>query len=133
MMKKFLIIFVVLFFTVMFSGSAKAQDTENPIKTETETQKSSYDQNIVIKKKPHPRVSSDCEQSSGRTRVLVTFDKSEKITDVKIIISSGCFGFDQNAMRAAKEIKFKAAMKDGEPVTVKKQVEYAYMLGARGF
>ncbi len=132
-MKKTLMILAILFFTAIFGGSVNAQDVNNSNKTETNIQKQDYDQNLQIKKKPQPRFSRNCEQSSGRTRIMVTFDKSEKVTDVEIISTSGCFGFDQNALRAAKSIKFKAAMKNGEPVTVKKQVEYSYMIGARGF
>ena len=131
-MKKTLIILAILFFAAIFVGSVNAQSVNNSNKIET-VQKQDYDQNIQIIKKPQPRFSRDCEQFSGRTRILVTFDKSEKVTNVEIVSTSGCFGFDQNALRAAKSIKFKAAMKNGEPVTVKKQVEYSYMIGGRGF
>jgi protein TonB len=132
-MKKFLIIAAVLFFTTLFSSSTFAQDATGGSSkaADAKAQKVDYDQNIKIKKKPHPSVSRSCLQTSGVTRVRVTFDKSAKVTDVELIISSGCNGFDDNALRAAKKIKFTPAMKNGEAVTVTKLVEYAFSIGRR--
>lgn len=130
-MKVTLIIFAILFFTVIFVGSAKAQEADVSNKTDTKVE-IQYDQNIKIKKRPQPMFSRSCGQSSGITRVLATFDKSGVITDVEIIKSSGCEGFDENAVRAAKKIKFTPAVKNGEAVTVKKQIEYTFSIGTRG-
>ena len=83
------------------------------------------DRPLEIKSKP--RVSlGDCRQSEGITRLRATFDKSEKITIIELLISSGCESFDKNALRAAKGIKFKTEIKDGEPITVTKQLEYSF-------
>ncbi len=128
-MKKFIIILAILFFTAFFGGSVKAQNTGDSDKSDAKIQKSDYDQNVVIKRKPQPIVSRSCSRFEGRTRVRATFDKSGEVTDVELLVSSGCDGFDENAIKAAKKIKFKPALKNGEPVTITKQIEYAFYLG----
>ena len=85
----------------------------------------SEDTKVQILKYPRPE-SSRCSQSKGIAILIVTFDKSAKITNVEIFKSSGCDGFDTNATKAAKGIVFKPATKNGEPITVKKQCEYSF-------
>jgi len=80
---------------------------------------------LEIKSKPRAEM-GDCLQSSGLTRLRVTFDKTAKVTFAEIVIASGCEGFDKRAIKAAKGIKFKPAVKNGEPVTVVKSVEYIF-------
>lgn len=123
-----LTIWLVLFFTVIFAGAVSAQDEDDLNKSETETQKQQYDQNITIKKKPRVETARFCSQISGVVRLKVTFDKSEKVTNVEVVSPSGCKDFDKGAVRAAKKIKFKPALKNGEPVTVVKSVEYVFTL-----
>lgn len=84
------------------------------------------DKKLKIIKKPGVKFSRQCRQSSGTTRVRVTFDKSAKITNVEIVISSGCTSFDNNALDSARRITFEPQVKDGEPVTVTKLVEYNF-------
>lgn len=127
-MKTTLIILTILFFTVFFVGSVNAQDKKDSNKTETKIEQPEYDQNLTIKKKPRVDTARFCEQSTGTTRLKVTFDKSEKVTNVEIISPSGCESFDKKAVQAAKKIKFKSAIKNGEPVTVTKLVEYVFTL-----
>jgi TonB family protein len=59
-------------------------------------------------------------------RLKVTFDKSGKVTNVDVARPSGCSAFDRNAVKAAKKIKFEPAIKNGEAITMVKQVEYVY-------
>jgi TonB family protein len=76
-----------------------------------------------------PRVElGRCSQPSGITKLRVTFDKSAKITEAVIVQSSGCQDFDNNAIKAARGIKFKPAIKDGEEATVTKPVEYSFSI-----
>ena len=131
-MKKTSIITAILFFIGIFGSSVNAQETTDPNNSDIKSQKPDYDRNIVVKKKPQPIVPHSCSQTSGITQVRATFDKSGSITEVELIASSGCDGFDQNAVKAAKKIKFKPATKDGEPITVKKTIEYAFSLYTRG-
>lgn len=102
----------VLFFAILFAVNAdvQAQQADRPLK---------------ILSKPQPR-SGQCTANSGLTSLRVTFDKSEKVTDVVVVRSSNCSEFDQNAITAAKAIKFTAAMKNGELITVEKLLEYKY-------
>lgn len=130
-MKKVLMILAILFFAAVLDKPVNAQETNNADKPEAKTQQKNYDQNIVVKNKPQPVFARSCPQNSGATRVRVTFDKSEKVTDVEIVSSSGCQDFDENAVAAAKKIEFKAATKNGEPVTITKLVEYKFGRYAR--
>jgi TonB family protein len=83
------------------------------------------DQPLKIKRKPQPGI-GNCGQSAGLTRLRVTFDKSGKVGGAEIIVSSGCDGFDRQAVKAANKIKFTPQIKNGEPVTVTKLVEYIF-------
>ena len=122
-------IFTFLFFYLIFVGAASAQDKSgaNGIGS-NKNEKQEYDRNIEIKKKPRVGTARFCSQSSGIVTLRVTFDKSEKITDVETISSSGCGDFEKNAVKAARRIKFKAAVKDGQPVTITKQVHYTFTI-----
>lgn len=109
--------FAILFFSLMCISVSNAQTNKSADKLK--------DRPLEIKSKP--RVSlGDCRQSEGITRLRATFDKSEKITIIELLISSGCESFDKNALRAAKGIKFKPEIKNGEPITVTKQLEYSF-------
>jgi TonB family protein len=81
--------------------------------------------NIKIKSKPQVRI-GECKQDSGQVILMVTFDKSAKITEVEVESSSGCRDFDENAVQAARKIKFVSATVDGEPITVEKKVAYTF-------
>lgn len=126
-MKKLSItLFAFLFFTFLLSG-VKAQDkppADSGDKSQTE-QTTPADSPLVVKRKPHPNTGF-CDQSDGLTRLRVTFDKSGKITDAEVVASSGCDSFDQQAIKAAKKIKFQPAIKGGEPITITKLVEYTF-------
>jgi TonB family protein len=83
------------------------------------------DRPLKILKKPHARP-GDCRQDGGTTTVKVVFDKSGKVTDAFLLMPSGCREFDDRAIAAALKIKFEPAIKNGQPVTVSKRIEYAY-------
>ncbi len=59
-------------------------------------------------------------------QINVTFDSSGKVTKTEIYRGSGCSAFDKEAMRTGKRIKFDPEIKDGQPVTVIKVIEYGY-------
>jgi TonB family protein len=59
-------------------------------------------------------------------RLKVTFHKSGKVTKAKVISSGGCKLFDEQALNAAKNIKFEPAVKDGKKITKEKTVEYTF-------
>jgi TonB family protein len=97
------------------SKSAQKKDDNN----------SQPDRDIQIKAKPAAEV-GNCRLSSGVVILKVTFDKSAKIGNVEVAAPSGCKSFDRNAAWAAKGIKFKPAVKNGEAITVTKQVQYTF-------
>jgi len=127
-MKRTSVILAILLFTVIFAGAINAQEKDDSNKVETKIEKQEYDQNVKIKKKLRVGAARSYSQSSGVARLRVTFDKSAKVTNVETISSSGCDEFDRNALSAAKKIKFEPAMKNGEPVTVTKLVEYVFTI-----
>jgi len=111
--------FTVICLILLFTVAAAAQ-------TITVSQKNA-DKPVKILNKPRVKL-GQCSQSSGITKLRVTFDKSAKITEAVIVQSSGCEDFDNNALKAARGIKFKPAIKDGEEVTVIKPVEYTFTI-----
>ena len=125
MKKNLLAILSVLFVSVLFVGAANAQTDSNSNKDDKKIETQEKDKPLKIKRKPSPAV-GDCGQFSGRTTLRVTFDKSAKVTDVEIVALSGCDDFDKNSVKAAKGIQFEPQIKDGEPITVTKRVEYAF-------
>ncbi|MBA2494271.1 MAG: energy transducer TonB [Acidobacteria bacterium] len=125
MKKNLLTIFSVLFISLFFVFAANAQTDNNSNKGEKKTEKQENDQSLKIKRKPYPAM-GNCEQSSGLATLGVTFDRSAKITNVVVVTSSGCDSFDGKAVKAAKGIKFNPAIKNGEPITVVKLVQYTF-------
>lgn len=117
-MKKNLTTFLsILGLSLIFVVAAAAQTVT--------VSKKAADKPVKILNKPVVQFGR-CEQSSGRTVLRVTFDKSAQITEASIVQSSGCEDFDKNSLRAARGIKFKPAVKNGEAVTVSKPVEYTF-------
>jgi len=117
MKKNLFICFSVVLLILNFVVASAAQTVN--------VSKKAADQPVKIIKKPVVQFGR-CSQSSGITKLRVTFDKSAKITDAKVIQTSGCEDFDKNALKAALGIKFKPAIKNGEAVTVTKPVEYTF-------
>lgn len=76
-----------------------------------------------------PRVSvPGCGRSpsSGKTVLSVTLDKSGEVTQVQTLRLSGCGPFDKEALRVARKIKFKPALRNGLSITVTKTFEYEF-------
>ncbi len=113
---------IFMFFAAGFLSFAAAVSTN--AQTDTQTNQSVV-KPVKIKKKPKVQLVT-CGQSVGLVQLRVTFDKSAKITEIELVKSSGCEGFDQNAIRAARGIRFEPAIKDGEAITVTKPVEYRF-------
>lgn len=112
--------FLILILVTVFGLTVNTQ-----IKVLARNQDNQSERKIKIKYKPHAKVAS-CGQSSGLAILIVTFDKSAEVTETEVYQSSGCDKFDQNAIAAARGIKFEPEIKNEEAVTVKKRVEYAF-------
>jgi len=126
-MKTIILIFSLLIFGLLLTVNSNGQTTDSSNSSENQTKKPESDKPLKIKRKPQARFTQGaCSESSGLVSLRVTFDKSAKITDVEMISSSGCDKFDKDAVTAAKGIKFNPAVKNGEPVTVVKIVQYTF-------
>jgi len=109
---------VLLIFLLAATGAAQVpggsrgefQAKESPLK-------------ITIKP---PASARGCGNGSGRAVIKVTFDKSGAVTDATAVSASPCQIFNQSAVRAARNIKFQPAARNGKPVTVVRSVEYTY-------
>lgn len=63
----------------------------------------------------------------GTITLLINFSADGTTKDILVIRSLG-FGLDQEAIRAAKKIKFNPQMKDSKPISVVKMVQYTFTL-----
>jgi TonB family protein len=86
---------------------------------------SEVDEKPKLTKRPIPSTDGRCE-NNGLAQVRVVLLKSGEIGKVEFIKASPCAAFNQNALKAAKQIKFKPAMKDGKTVSVYVKVIYTF-------
>ena len=63
----------------------------------------------------------------GTVVLHIVFNANGKITDIKVIRGLP-YGLNENAIDAAKKIRFKPAMKDGKPISVRGSVEFSFNL-----
>lgn len=121
------VIFAVMICGLMFIINTNAQTQNSSDSNGTQTNKQTNDKPLKIIKKMFSGLrATDCTESSGVVSVRTTFDKSAKVTDAVIFKSSGCDSFDRNAVNMAKRIKFEPAIKDGEPTTITKVIQYSF-------
>ena len=119
----------VFLLCALFVQPTKAQTGQNNNSAPTDEKvyrMNEVDQKVEITRKPEPSTDGSCQQSAGLTSVWTVFHKSGKVTKAQIKSSSGCRQFDENALKAARGIKFKPAVKDQQAVTVATIVEYQY-------
>lgn len=129
MMKKITIIFTLLFSAMIFAGAVNAQT--NKSEDEKIYKQSEVDQKAEITKKPRASTNGQCGRSygtNGTTRISVILRKTGEVDGVKLVKSSPCATFNENALDAARNIKFKPAMKGGQAVSVSVWVEYSYRM-----
>jgi TonB family protein len=116
---------------MFFAASVNAQNDGDVNQKERRNEKTQKDRPLKITSKAplSEDVYKECLNGSRNTRIMirlkVTFESSGKIGDITVSNASGCEYFDNGAIRVAKKIKFKPAIKDGKPVTVTRTVEYA--------
>lgn len=84
---------------------------------------------LKILSKPRPSYTdyARAANAQGTTRMLVAFDGNGKVGHILITKRIG-FGLDEQALRAARKIKFIPASQDGKPVSVVKTVEYSFAI-----
>src|SRR5215510_9530951 len=63
----------------------------------------------------------------GTVVLSIVFNVNGKITDIKVVRGLP-HGLNENAIEATKKIRFKPAVKDGKPVSVRGQLEFTFIL-----
>ncbi len=112
----------LVFLVVASAGFSFAQDNRNSNKA----QESPLNKPLKVKTRPKPSPRGCRDIESGKTVIRLTFDRSAKVTKVVLVVRSGCPQFDASAVDAAQRIEFEPAVKNGEPISVVKKMEYAF-------
>jgi TonB family protein len=87
------------------------------------------DQRAQITKKPQPDYTREARRNGiqGFVTLKVLLSADGKVSRIRVMKGLPG-GLTENAIRAACKIQFKSAMKDGQPVSVWLNVEYAFRL-----
>lgn len=124
---KFSIVLTLSILGILF-GTAKAQNNVETktyqLDGETYYTTTQVDEKIKVKSKPRSSTDGKCAEDTGRVSLRVYFQSSGKITKAEIVAPSSCEYFNESSLKAAKRIKFKPAMKDGQAVSYTTIVEY---------
>jgi TonB family protein len=101
-------------------------------KNKTEAEKTAPATNstpLKILAKPRANYSGRAREAgiSGTIRLLVAFTESGKIEHVLVLTSLG-YGLDEEAIKAAKGIKYVPETRDDKPVTTVKHIEYTFTI-----
>jgi TonB family protein len=123
-MRKSVFIIAIICLFATFAVAQKAVRNKNVINTKV------LNSPLLIlsqPKAPYPYPETGTVCISGVVRLKVRFLETGKIGDI-VTVSGLPYGASENAIEAAKKIKFKPAVKDGKPITVSKTVEYRFGL-----
>ena len=82
---------------------------------------------ILYREKAKYTVEARDNGVQGTVVLSVVFNANGKITDIKVIRDLP-YGLTENAIAATKKIRFKPAVKDGKPVSVRGQLEFSFNL-----
>ena len=108
-------------------GFAQEEDAKNPPK----------DQPLKILSKPRPGYTEEARQNNvqGTVKLETTFQSDGKIGDVVCVNEDDenskkllKYGLVDNAIAAAKQIKFSPEIKNGEAVTIKVVQNYSFSI-----
>lgn len=85
------------------------------------------DQKAFILSKPQPEYTEEARknQVSGTVVLQVVLSSSGSVTGVRAL-SGLPYGLTEKAMAAAREVRFRPAMKDGQPVSQYMKIEYNF-------
>jgi TonB family protein len=110
MKARFLKTLTILSFVLVFAAASFAQENKDDKQSKDNSQTKT----------------EECAAGSGVVTLKVTFDKSGVITNVVLFKSSGCKDMDDEAVKAAKAIKFDPPKRNGEPYTTIKTIQYTF-------
>lgn len=79
--------------------------------------------------KPEPQYTEEARRSqiTGTVVLSVVFSRNGQVTDIRAA-QSLCCGLTEKAIAAARQIRFVPAMREGQPVSVRMQLEYNFNL-----
>lgn len=104
----------------VFAVSAHAQ-------TSTEAPKARPDRRLRIIERPRPVYNADAGCVVGTVILRVTFLSSGEIGSIAVVKGLPK-GLTEDSIDAAQRIMFEPMIKDGEPKTVTKQIEYLFRI-----
>ena len=87
------------------------------------------DQKPLITFKPQPSYTESArkDQVQGRVLVQAILDRSGSVREIRVVSGSELgHGLPEQAIAAARQIKFTPAVKDGRPVSVQVTCEYYF-------
>lgn len=83
---------------------------------------------VILSKKPAAYTDNARQNGvTGTINLLVLFSNSGKVTNVLVTKGLG-YGLTENAVKAARQIKFEPAKENGTPISVVKMVQYSFTL-----
>jgi len=79
--------------------------------------------------RPQPSYTEDARKNeiSGTVVLKVVFSKNGQVTNIRTVFGLP-YGLTEQAIKAARKIKFTPAMKEGKPVSMWMQLEYNFNL-----
>jgi TonB family protein len=112
-----------------FSEYYNRPENQKPINFDAPEKPDENETPLKIISKPRAIYTDKARSSgvSGIIRLAVGFSADGKVKHILIIKPLG-YGLDEQAVRAAREIKFEPAIKDGKPISKVKFIEYSFMI-----
>jgi TonB family protein len=99
------------------------------VPTVEETNSQAITEGVRLISKPRPAYTEEAKRNNvtGIIKVMVTFQADGQIGDVSIVEGLP-YGLDEQAIEAARRIKFEPAKRNGVPYTTTKVIEYSMTL-----
>jgi TonB family protein len=112
-----------------FADHYRRQETQSDKAANVLANVSDSNSSLKITSKPRALYTDAARRAgiSGRVDLLVGFDADGTVKHVLILNPLG-YGLNENAVRAARNIRFEPATENGKPISVVKQVQYSFMI-----
>ena len=112
-----------------FSEYYGRPENQKPVNFEITAQSDADKMPLKLLSKPIAAYTDSARSAgvSGVVRLLVGFSADGNVKHILIVKPLG-FGLNEQAVRAARKIKFEPATKEGKPVSVVKQIEYSFSI-----
>lgn len=112
-----------------FASYYKRKDAAPPTDADAPAAPKAGETPLRIIKKPQPSYTSDARRDgvTGSIKLLVGFDADGTVKHIVILQSLGS-GLDEEAVKAARGIKFEPEQRDGKPISVAKQIQFSFTL-----